>query len=355
MAGLVAWRGRVKALDEVGTVQMNCSCGRLLSLADVSADGYVTCRQCGLMHAVSTEVQASMRRAAGRPPAEAPGGGSPGVVVIVASAAAVTLVTATLLWAVLITGGSERAGRHQPHPSAGSALTDETDADLSRVPRTLSAEELFRHIRPAIVRIQCDKQEGGKTSTGCGFLVSGDGLVVTSNHVIEGADVLRVFSADQKELLRVGVGRAAPGTAPVAPGSPEIAILARDEEADLAILKIPPHLGPILRIASGPPPVIGTKVYAIGFPLGMNITFSEGLVSSLHEDEGAVQYIQTTAAFSPGTSGGPLVLPDGTVVGVAVGILSDKKRLAQNVNVAVPAAKVLPLIKRARAVAGRTQ
>jgi S1-C subfamily serine protease len=86
---------------------------------------------------------------------------------------------------------------------------------------------------------------------------------------------------------------------------------------------------------------VGAKVYAIGAPKGLELTLSDGIVSSLREVDGG-QYIQTTAAISPGSSGGGLFDENGALVGLTTFYLAE----GQNLNFAVPVEWVKELPKR---------
>ena len=130
-----------------------------------------------------------------------------------------------------------------------------------------------------------------------GFLISSNGLLVTNFHVIEDAHFASILLASNTTFFVEGVA-------------------ATDQDNDLALLKINGTELPFLLLDKGDPPKVGTRVYAIGNPQGLTNTFSEGLVSAIRADEDQVRRIQTTAAISPGSSGGPLIGPDGKVVGV---------------------------------------
>jgi Flp pilus assembly protein TadD len=90
---------------------------------------------------------------------------------------------------------------------------------------------------------------------------------------------------------------------------------------------------------------VGTTVYAIGHPLGLRNVLSEGLVSGLGDPGRGQHFIQTTAAISPGSSGGPLMTADGVVVGVTTATVRD----AQNLNFAMPASRIRALLAQPRA------
>jgi len=119
-------------------------------------------------------------------------------------------------------------------------------------------------------------------------------------------------------------------------------VIAEDSDTDVAILlawpacpKPPPSLG-----VSADVPRIGSTVYAIGSPLGLANSLSEGLVSGIREVAPGRRWFQTTASIGPGSSGGPVLAADGNVVGIATAIRPG----GQNLNFAVPGSEVLRLL-----------
>ena len=157
---------------------------------------------------------------------------------------------------------------------------------------------------------------------GSGFLVGADGWIVTNYHVISQASFAKVVADDFSEYTVEGVA-------------------AVDREGDLALLKVDGHDLPCLMLAPGPPPRVGKKVYAIGSPRGLPNTLSDGLISG-HRGDGGMDLIQTTAAMSPGSSGGPLLTEEGWVVGVNARVRPG----GQNLNFAVPAGRVRDLLHK---------
>jgi tetratricopeptide (TPR) repeat protein len=118
-------------------------------------------------------------------------------------------------------------------------------------------------------------------------------------------------------------------------------VLAVDPTCDLALLKVMANYMPCLDVSTTSVPPTGTRVFAIGNPQGLSNTLSDGLVSGVRLDPHGMNVIQTTAAISPGSSGGPLLTADGTVVGVT----TFQSSSGQNLNFAIPAERVHPLIK----------
>ena len=155
---------------------------------------------------------------------------------------------------------------------------------------------------------------------GSGFFISADGLLVTNFHVIENAQFARVRLPNNATFFVDGV-------------------VATDQDNDLALLKVNGAELPFLPLDEHGPPKVGAKVYAIGNPQGLTNTFSEGITSAVRTEENGAVRIQTTAAISPGSSGGPLLGGDGKVVGVATAFYGG----GQNLNIVVPTSYVRAL------------
>ncbi|MFO8014130.1 MAG: trypsin-like peptidase domain-containing protein [Phycisphaerae bacterium] len=220
-------------------------------------------------------------------------------------------------------------------PQAEPGPEPETDAESQVAPPTedkqaktgLSAGDIFKRSAPAVVQIVVRDQNLKAIGQGSGFLVSSDGVVVTNHHVVNNAAFATVVLPSKATLFAEGV-------------------LALDEDADLAVLKVNGSGLPYLKLAAGNAfPEVGSRVYAIGSPRGLANSLSEGLVSGLRDQGGDLKFIQTTTPFSKGSSGGPLLDADGRVVGVTtiVGVGPD----VQNLNFAVPARKVRRILARA--------
>lgn len=178
--------------------------------------------------------------------------------------------------------------------------------------KALSPKELFAKVSPAVVKIHTYNRYSRLLGQGSGFFVSADGMLVTNYHVMEKAASAKVLLPGGKELGVSGM-------------------LASMPNADLALLKVQAKGLAFLRLAKNQPDV-GTKVWAIGSPKGLDNTLSEGLVSGYRDIKGKPTLLQTTAPISPGSSGGPLVIDTGQVVGVTT-----LTRIGgQNLNFAVP-------------------
>jgi 2-alkenal reductase len=190
---------------------------------------------------------------------------------------------------------------------------------------------LYERVNPAVVNIDVAAETFGDLSEfggGSGFVVDKAGHIVTNNHVVEDADEVRVTFYD-------GVVTKA-------------SIVARDEDSDLAVLKIdvdPDRLFP-LSFGDSSDLRVGQRVIAIGNPWDLGGTMTVGIVSALGRSlPGRItpdlgQYsipdlIQTDAAINPGNSGGPLLDSGGRVVGINTAIRSEG-RFNAGVGFAVP-------------------
>ncbi len=182
-----------------------------------------------------------------------------------------------------------------------------------------SAEDLYASASPC-VGVVAARLRGAVVAQGTGFLVHSSGLVVTNHHVIaQGTDF--VFTAPGRAAVTLRRLRAV------------------DEDADLAVLEAPGTGWPSLALAPADELQVGQRVYAIGNPLGLNGTFSEGMVSAERTIDG-IDVIQTTAPISPGSSGGPLIDTQGRVVGIN----SFQIMEGQNLNFAVRVNHLLGLL-----------
>ncbi len=203
--------------------------------------------------------------------------------------------------AALMAGGATLALQLQPDASA------ETPAPAPRATSPISsdsdssARRVYDGAKESVVFISSATPQG--QSTGSGFVVSADGLIVTNAHVVDGA---------QQVSVKVGTKSAAQpatvvGTAP---------------SKDLAVLKVDADGLPALPLGDASRLSVGDPTYAIGNPYGLDHTLTTGVVSALNREiqapDGSTisNVIQTDAAINPGNSGGPLLDRDGKVVGV---------------------------------------
>jgi Do/DeqQ family serine protease len=159
-------------------------------------------------------------------------------------------------------------------------------------------------------------------SLGSGVLVDPAGLVVTNNHVIEGADQVRVSLADKREF--------------------EAEMVLKDSRSDLAVLRIKAEKErfPALEFADSDALEVGDVVLAIGNPFAVGQTVTHGIVSAVARTQVGITdyqfFIQTDAAINPGNSGGALIDLSGRLVGINTAIFS-RSGGSQGIGFAIPA------------------
>ncbi len=150
--------------------------------------------------------------------------------------------------------------------------------------------------------------------SGSGFIVSGDGYILTNHHVVEGADKVTVELLDHRQF--------------------DAKVVGSDQNTDVAVIKIDARDLQPLALGSSASARVGEWVLAIGNPLGENLTFTvtSGIISAKGRgrlnlpgagDRSIQDFIQTDAAINPGNSGGPLVNVRGEVIGVNSAIASE--------------------------------
>lgn len=201
---------------------------------------------------------------------------------------------------------------------AQAAATTSRDAEESGEKRELSLPELATFALPHVVKVTVE------SGSGSGFFLD-ENLIITSLHVVRGMEQIS-FKSDSWT-----------GTA--------VAAVAWSDEDDLAILRVFPSAKKMgLKLAS-PPYRVGTRVVAVSSPLGLENSFSDGVISAVRTKPRTV--LQFTAPISPGSSGAPLLDVGGDVVGIVASTLtalSGGRTYGQNLNFAVPASAIEELV-----------
>lgn len=258
--------------------------------------------------------------------------------------------TSTLAIAVALTlaaCGNANSSRAQDgvfaEPTERQAPTDATSMKQSFAPVVREAAPAVVNISArAIQRVQADPffqffgggipRERVAESAGSGVIVRSDGIVVTNNHVIAGAQQIRVVLNDRREF-------------------PAEIILA-DERSDIAVLQLQgvTEQLPVLAIDDREEQEVGDLVLAIGNPFGVGQTVTNGIISALNRTETGISdsgsFIQTDAAINPGNSGGALVDMDGDLIGINTAIFS-RSGSSAGVGFAVPASMVRRVVDSA--------
>jgi len=169
-----------------------------------------------------------------------------------------------------------------------------------------------------------------QNALGSGVLIDGHGIIVTNNHVIEGAEEIKVVLSDRREYAATLIGT--------------------DKRTDIAVLKINAgdEILPFLKLSDPDALEIGDIVLAIGNPFGVGQTVTSGIVSAMARNNIGVSdlnsFIQTDAAINPGNSGGALIDMQGGLVGVNTAIFT-KSGGSHGIGFAIPVNMVSHVVK----------
>ena len=178
---------------------------------------------------------------------------------------------------------------------------------------------------------------GPRRGVGSGVIIDPAGIVLTNNHVVEGADRVRVRTADEREY--------------------DAEVVGTDPDTDVAVIRLRGVKGPLVAATLGSSDAtrVGDPVVAIGNPFGLDLTVTQGIISAKARVIGAGPYddfLQTDAAINPGNSGGPLFDLGGRVIGINTAIVA----AGQGIGFAVPIDLVKSLLpqleKQGRVVRG---
>ena len=239
-------------------------------------------------------------------------------------------------------------------PAAEPQQTATRPAQTTTIPPTVSAQRrtpivvVAHNVLPSVVNIQTEAtirrrsvdpfldpfgffgggRERTSQSLGSGFVWSSDGIIVTNNHVVEGASRITANFHDGTQL--------------------PARVLGVDPDSDLAILRVDGKNFPAAPIGTSTDLMIGETVVAVGNPFGLSGTVTTGVVSALgrsvpSETQGRTytDFIQTDASINPGNSGGPLLNIEGRVIGINVAIYAQ----AQGIGFAIPVDRAKKVIQ----------
>lgn len=170
-------------------------------------------------------------------------------------------------------------------------------------------------------------REMKQQSLGSGFVIDKEGFIITNNHVVEGAEEIKVKFSDGREFKAKVIGR--------------------DKKTDLALIKISSIFKDMPTLTLGDPEKmrVGDWVLAVGNPFGLEHTVTQGIISATGRVIGAGPYdnfIQTDAPINPGNSGGPLVNVRGEVIGINTAIVSS----GQGIGFAIPSSMAKTIISQ---------
>jgi serine protease Do len=167
---------------------------------------------------------------------------------------------------------------------------------------------------------QQQPQTEREQSLGSGVIITSDGMIVTNNHVIEGATDIKVDLSDKREF--------------------QAKLIGTDAKTDIAVLKIEASGLPTLAIGDSSKLQVGDMIFAIGEPFGLEGTATMGIVSATGRGglgiENYEDFIQTDAPINPGNSGGAMIDLRGDLIGINTAILSGGGGGNQGVGFAIP-------------------
>jgi S1-C subfamily serine protease len=178
-----------------------------------------------------------------------------------------------------------------------SDIQQESDTQLEKLQQDLASlsadakdfSAIVEQVLPSVVSVQTD------VGLGSGAIISKDGYIVTNEHVIKGANAMRIVKANGDAFAAriVGINTA----------------------KDVAVLKISGSHEE-LWFADKNTIRVGEKVIALGSPGGLDFTVTEGIVSAVGREFNGNSYVQTDVPINPGNSGGPLINTDGRIIGL---------------------------------------
>jgi putative serine protease PepD len=227
--------------------------------------------------------------------------------------AAIAGAVVAIVAVVTLTGGD---GRSTPVRAPSASVSTASSAGTRREASTtaLTPTQIYQRDSSGVVAIKAVTAKG--EDTGTGIVLNDEGLILTNDHVVEGASSIVAGPGKSSSVTRTAT------------------LVGEEANQDLALIRIDPSglgLKP-LNLVSSSSVQVGDSVYAIGNPYGLDETLTRGIVSALDREisapDGAkiVGAIQTDAALNPGNSGGPLLDEQGEVIGVNSQIASDAAR-----------------------------
>jgi len=255
-------------------------------------------------------------------------------------------LTALVLAGAVALAGSALAddiAKDKPNGPSVNVPLDETAVPRDGLPRG-SFAPVVKMVAPAVVQIETTMtldnnsiqqfpggapfghrlphdQFGPQTehALGSGVIVTKDGYILTNNHVVDGAKVVKVTLQDGREFTARVVGR--------------------DPKSDVAVIKIATNDLPVVTMADSEKVQIGDVVLAVGNPFGVGQTVTTGIVSATDRGDVGIEdyeaFIQTDAAINPGNSGGALVDIEGRLIGINTAIMS-RSGGSQGMGFAIP-------------------
>jgi S1-C subfamily serine protease len=241
------------------------------------------------------------------------------------------LVVGLFGWAAIAAGWIDSGGSTDQisQPALTRPVSDSSGG------KGLTVNQIYQHDSDGVAYIEAQKtqkvqspfnlfpQQQQSTATGSGFVIDGDGHILTNNHVVSGAS---------KITVKIGDG-----------STQDAKLVGADPSSDVALLQVSDTSGlHPLTLGKSSAVQVGDPVVAIGNPFGLDRTVTSGIVSALQREISAPNgfsisdVIQTDAAINPGNSGGPLLDADGNVIGINSQIETGGGQGSVGIGFAVP-------------------
>jgi putative serine protease PepD len=234
----------------------------------------------------------------------------------------------------IVAGGIVAVAVDDDSAPSGSGATSVIVRPSDRIGSSSDIAPILQAAVPAVVAIVDDGGPDSGGAAGTGFVISPDGVIVTNNHVVEGAREIQAVFSD-------GTTR-------------DATVLGRNPPSDLAVVKVDASGLATIDLGDSDRVQVGDDVVAIGNALALQggLTVTRGIISGLHREVGTntgsalEDVLQTDAAINPGNSGGPLVDSHGRVIGINTAIADPGS--AQNVGFAIPISNAKAIIEQLR-------
>jgi serine protease Do len=212
---------------------------------------------------------------------------------------------------------------------SATQVVEDKKVDMPKLPPGSQLDDMFEEFLKRHRQQNGDGRPHRSSSLGSGFVIDAGGIVVTNNHVIDGANEIEVIFTDGTKLKAELIGR--------------------DAKVDVAVLRVKPAK-PLaaVKFADSDKSRVGDWVMAVGNPFALGGTVTAGIISATRRniDSGPYDnYIQTDAAINKGNSGGPLFDLDGEVIGINTAILSPSGG-SIGIGFATPANTAGPVIEQ---------
>lgn len=215
-------------------------------------------------------------------------------------------------------------------PQQFNKLINENKIQLLEASKVLSNKKVIARVKPAVVYMETD------TGSGSGIIIDANGYILTNAHVVADTNSATIKLADGRSLFGNVVGR--------------------DENIDVALVKIDASGLPIAALGDSNSVEQGDRVFAMGYPLGIegDVDFKDGTLSRRQDIKG-IAYLEISAQILPGNSGGPLVNQAGEVIGINTFVLGARKLggtlVGETLKFALPinvAKNLMPQLKSGR-------